>query len=83
MPKDIGTLKFKTTLAKDSYKVTVKISVAGKNSFATYAEFTVNGSSGKYTLLDMQEFVEPSNSTTTTSSTTEADTTTTTVSDLV
>ncbi len=65
MPKDIGTLKFKTALAKDSYKVTVKISVAGKNSFATYAEFQVNGASGKYTLVDMQEFVEPSDPTST------------------
>ncbi len=77
MPKDIGTLKFKTTLSKDSYKVTVKISVAGKNNFATYAEFQVNGASGKYTLVDMQEFVEPSNSTTTSSTTAAEDTTTT------
>ncbi len=60
MPKDIGTLKFKTTLAKDSYKVTVKISVAGKNSFATYAEFQVDGVSGNFSLLSIQDFVEPS-----------------------
>lgn len=60
MPKDIGTLKFKTTLAKDSYKVTVKISVAGKNSFATYAEFRVDGSNGNFSLLSMQDFVDPS-----------------------
>jgi hypothetical protein len=64
MPKDIGTLSFKTTLAKASYKVTVKISVAGKNSFATYAEYLVSGSDGKYALTDMQEFVEPSTPTT-------------------
>ncbi len=74
MPKDIGTLTFTTTLAKASYKVTVKISVAGKNSFATYAEYLVSGSDGKYGLTDMQEFVEPSTSTTTG---TEADNTTT------
>ncbi len=60
MPKDIGTLKFTTTLAKDSYKVTVRISVAGKGNFATYAEFSVNGSNGTYKLLNTPVFVEPS-----------------------
>ena len=60
MPKDIGTLKFTTKLAKASYKVTVKISVAGKNSFATYAEFQVNGADGNYKLEKLYEFVEPS-----------------------
>ncbi len=73
MPKDIGTLKFTTTLAKSSYKVTVKISAAGKNSFATYAEFQVDGSNGTYTLLDMQEFVEPNTQPETPSSTPEED----------
>lgn len=77
-PKDIGTLKFTTKLAKDSYQVRVKISVAGKNTFDTYALFQVNGSNGNYTLTDKQEFVEPSTLTTpSTTTTTEADDSTT------
>ena len=79
MPKDIGTLSFTTKMPKESYKVTIKISAAGKNSFATYAEFQVNGAAGNYTLLDMQAFVEPTTSTTT--STTSVTTTTTTEAD--
>ncbi len=76
MPKDIGTLKFTTTLAKDSYKVTVQIRASGKSSFTTYAEFQISGSAGTYTLLNSVPFVEPTAPTTTT--TTEAPTTTTT-----
>ncbi len=87
MPKDIGTLRFTTKLAKDSYKVTVKISVAGKGTFATYAEYTVSGASGTYTLENLVEFSKPTTTTTTTTtsgtttattqSTTEADASTT------
>ena len=56
MPKDIGTLKFKTTLSEASYKVTVKIRKAGSGEFVTYAEFLVNGSNGTYALTNKQEF---------------------------
>ena len=66
MPKDIGTLTFTTTLAKDSYKVTVKIRKAGKGDYVTYAEYQVSGVSGTYMLTNKQEFPEPTTTTTTT-----------------
>ncbi len=66
MPKDIGTLKFTTKLAKEAYKVTVKISVAGKSSFETYAEYQVNGTLGNSTQLNMYPFTDPTSATTTT-----------------
>ncbi len=73
LPKDKGSLRFTTTLAKDAYKVTVKIRQAGKGDYATYAEYTVSGSSGSYEGGKNQSFVLiPPTSTTasTTSSTT-------------
>lgn len=62
MPKDIGTLKFKTTLAQGSYKVTVKIRKAGSGEYVTYAEFLVNGSNGTYALTSKQDFPAPESS---------------------
>jgi hypothetical protein len=66
MPKDIGTLEFKTTLAKSSYRVTVKISAAGKNSFVTYAEFLADANKGVCddSETKLYEFKEPTTSTT-------------------
>ncbi len=58
VPRDIGTLDFSVGEAKDSYKVTVKISEAGKNSFSDYATYTVNGKTGKATLSSLNDFVE-------------------------
>ena len=80
MPKDIGTLTFKTTLAKDSYKVTVMICATGKGTYATYAEFIVNGSAGTYSLTNKVDFVEPTATTTTSAVAVNATTTTTTIS---
>ncbi len=58
MPRDIGTLDFSVGEAKASYKVTVKISVAGKNEFSVYATYTVNGKAGTATLDEMNGFTE-------------------------
>ncbi len=64
MPKDIGTLKFTTKLAKDTYKVTVKIRKAGSGDYVTYAEFQVNGVDGTCELINKQEFPTPTTTTT-------------------
>lgn len=76
MPKDIETLKFKTTLANASYKVTVKIRKAGSGEYTTYAEFLVNGANGTYALTNKQDFpaAESSSSNDDASSTPEAET---------
>ena len=59
VPKDIGTLTFTVGEASDSYVVTVKISVAGKNDFNIYASYTVNGADGTASLKEMYTFKEP------------------------
>ncbi len=60
LPKDKGSLRFTTTLKEGSYKVTVKISVAGQNTFATYAEYEVSGTSGTYSGGKKADFQLPS-----------------------
>ena len=57
IPIDIGKLKFTTTLIEKSYKVTVKISEAGKDSYETYALFDVDAVNGTYELKDINEGV--------------------------
>lgn len=66
MPKDIESLTFKTTLAKESYKVTVKIRASGKEEFAVYAEYQVDGAAGTYELTKKVDFVDTKTTTTTT-----------------
>ncbi len=58
VPQDIGTLKFTASLAQDSYRVTVKISVAGKNDFKPYATYEVNGNTGVAKRLELIPFEE-------------------------
>ncbi len=70
MPKHIGTLNFATKLKKDSYNVSVMISVAGKNEFKTYAEYTVDGKTGAVLSSNINNpFVESTTTTTTTTTT--------------
>ncbi len=64
VPQDIGTLKFTANMAQDSYKVTVKISESGKNNFALYATYEVNGKTGEAKRLELIPFVETQPSTT-------------------
>ncbi len=75
MPKDIGTLRFVTAVHKQSYKVTVKISVADKANFTTYAEYNVNGKSGTYSITSKGTFTDPTTTTTTLPTTTTTTTT--------
>ncbi len=63
IPRDIGTLSFSVNEAKDTYKVTVKISESGKNDFRLYAVYTVNGKQGKASLDEMYDFKNPTVST--------------------
>ncbi len=58
VPQDIGTLKFTANLAQENYKVTVKISVAGKNDFKLYATYDVDGTTGRATRQDLIPFEE-------------------------
>lgn len=58
VPKDIGKLTFKVSEQKDSYVVTVKISVSGKNTFTDLAKFTVDGLKGTAELTESHLFTE-------------------------
>ena len=58
VPKDIGKLTFKVYEQKDSYVVTVKISVSGKNTFTDLAKFTVDGLKGTAVLTESHLFTE-------------------------
>ena len=58
VPQDIGTLKFTANLAQENYKVTVKISVAGKNDFKQYATYAVDGTTGRATRQELFPFEE-------------------------
>ncbi len=58
VPRDIGTLTFKVSEQAESYVVTMKISVSGKNSFTDLAKFTVNGVKGTAALTESHPFTE-------------------------
>ncbi len=82
MPKDLSTLSFTVSKTVENYAVTVKISKAGANKFATYAKFEVDSKDGVYELVEQYPFDESeptttssSDSTTTSSSTSESTTT--------
>lgn len=62
VPNDIGKLTFKVSEQKDSYFVTVKISVSGKNSFTDLAKFTVNGVKGTAIQTESYPFKESNSS---------------------
>ncbi len=72
LPKDHGTLKFTVGETEATYVVTVKISVAGKNDFKTYASYTVNGVDGTAKLKEITPFKEPSNDKEPTTTTTKS-----------
>ena len=83
MPNHYSTLTVTTTLAKESYPVTVMIRLADKGDFVKYAEYQVNGNNGTSVLLQQMPFnVETDTSaSSTTSSTSSTQTTTSTNSD--
>jgi len=76
MPKDLSTLSFTVSKTEATYAVTVKISKAGANKFATYAKFEVDSKDGVYELVEQYPFDESEPTTTTSSSTSESTTTT-------
>ncbi len=78
MPKDLSTLSFTVSKTEATYAVTVKISKAGANKFATYAKFEVDSKDGVYELVEQYPFdeSEPTYTSTSTSSSTSESTTT-------
>ena len=59
-PKDIGTLKFKVSETVENYVVTVKISKANANNFATYMVFKVDGQAGTYAVSEVYAYTSDS-----------------------